>query len=135
MIHTLLQIIRGGVKFGYKGPPQKIIGLYLPSANDAPGILTQDLDKQIAYNRVTKLDIIPDTYISSLLGLEPKPDGSWRLIHHLSYPRGSSVNCYIPRNYGAVEYTSLDDAIALLLSLGKGTINYPPTTPERVVWR
>ena len=121
-VHTLLEIIRSGVKIGYTGPPQKIIGPNLPTANDAPDILTQDLDKQIAHNRVTKLDTIPDAFISSPLGLEPKPDGGWRRIHHLSYPRGSSVNCHIPRDYGALEYTSIDDAIAILLRLGKGTI-------------
>ena len=83
---TLLEIIRNGVKVGYTGPLQKIIGPNLPTANNALDILTQDLDKQIAHNRVTKLNTIPDAYISSPLGLEPKPDGGWRRIHHLSYP-------------------------------------------------
>ena len=85
-VHTLLEIIRSRIKVGYTGPPQKIIGPNLPTANNAPDILTQDLDKQIAHNRVTKLDTILDAYISSTLGLEPKPDGGWRRIHHLSYP-------------------------------------------------
>ena len=54
------------------------------AANNALDFLTQDLDKQIARNRVTKLDAIPNAYILSLFGLEPKPDISWRCIHHLS---------------------------------------------------
>lgn len=86
-VHTLLEIIRSRVKVEYTGPPQKIIGPNLfTAANNAHDFLTQDLDKQIACNRVTKLDAIFDTYIFSLLGLEPKPDGGWQHIHHLSYP-------------------------------------------------
>ena len=53
-VHTLLEIIRSGVKIGYTEPLQKIIGPNLPKANDAPDTLTQALDKQIAHNRVTK---------------------------------------------------------------------------------
>lgn len=121
-VHTLLEIIRNGIKVGYTGSPQKIIGPNLPTANNAPDILTQDLDKQIAHNRVTKLNTSPNAYISSPLGLEPKPDRGWQRIHHLSYPQGSSVNCHIPCDFGAFEYTSIDDAIAVFLSLGKGTI-------------
>ena len=121
-VHTLLKIICSGIKVGYTGPLQKIIRPNFPTANNAPDILTQDLDKQIAHNRVTKLDIIPDAYISSSLGLQPKPDSSWRQIHHLSYSQGCSVNCHILGNFGALEYTSIDDAIAILLYLGKKTI-------------
>ena len=121
-VHTLLKIIRSVVKVGYKGPLQKIIKPNFLIANNAPDILTQNLDKQIAYNKVTKLNTIPGAYISSPLGFKSKPNGSWRQIHHLSYLQGSSVNCHILRNFGALEYTSIDDAIAVLLSSGKEII-------------
>ncbi len=120
-MHILLKIIHSGIKVGYTGPPQKILEPNLPTANNAPDILTQDLDKQIAHNRVTKPDAIPDAYISSLLRLKPKSDGGWQQIHHLSYLRGSSVNCHILRNFGTLEYTNIDDTIAVLLSLDKRT--------------
>ena len=77
------------------------------------------MDKQVAYNRVTKFNTILDTYILSLLGLELKPNGGWQQIHHLSYLRGSFVNCHILRNFRVLEYTIIDDAIAVLLFLGK----------------
>lgn len=121
-VHTLLEIIYSGVKVGYNGPPQKIIGPNFPTANNAFNILTQDLEKQIAHNRVTKLEAVPETYISSPLGLEPKANGGWQRIHHLSYPQGNSVNCHILCDYGTLEYKSIDDATAILISMGKGTV-------------
>lgn len=121
-VQTLLDIIRFGVRIGYSEPKQQILSCNLPTANNAPEILTQDLEKQIAHNRVTRLTSSPTAFISSPLGLEPKPDGGWRRIHHLSHPRGSPVNCHIPRDHGALEYTSIDDAISVLATLGKGTI-------------
>lgn len=51
-------------------------------------------------------------YISSFLGLETKPDGGWQRNYHLLYPQGNSVNYYIPRNYGALEYTNIDVALS-----------------------
>lgn len=46
----------------------------------------------------------------------------WRRIHHLSHPRGRSVNCNIPVEHGSLEYTSVDEAIALVLKRGKGCV-------------
>ena len=61
-------------------------------------------------------------FISSPLGLVPKSDGGWRRIHDLSFPRGKSVNDGIPEPFGALEYASLDEAIAALLAIGIGAI-------------
>ena len=117
-----LDIIRYGARLGYAGPKQKILSDNLSSANDAPTVLSEDLQHQIRQGRVTKLDVLPEHFISSPLGLEPKPNGKWRRIHHLSHPRGRSVNCHIPIDYGSLEYTSVDEAIAALLKIGKGAI-------------
>ena len=65
---------------------------------------------------------MPIHFISSPLGLVPKPNGGWRRIHHLSHPRGSSVNCNIPEEFGTLEYTTFDDAIEMLLKVGPGAI-------------
>ena len=57
----------------------------------------------------------------SPLGLVPKKMPSeFRLIHHLSFPRGSSVNDGIPRAFCSVTYASTDDAIKLVNQLGPG---------------
>lgn len=43
----------------------------LPIVDNAPNILTQDLNKQISHNWVTKLNAVSNTYIFSLLGFKP----------------------------------------------------------------
>ena len=57
----------------------------------------------------------------SPLGLVPKKaPGEFRLIHHLSFPEGSSVNDGIPRELSSVHYATIDDAIKKISSLGAG---------------
>ena len=56
----------------------------------------------------------------SPLGAVPKKDGSYRIILDLSSPRGSSVNDGISREAFSVKYTSFDDAVSLVRSLGPG---------------
>ena len=107
-----------GAKIGYQGPRQRILSANLPTANEAPEVLLQDLHEQQRLNRLTRVNIIPQSFISSPLGLVPKGDGRWRRIHHLSHPRGKSVNCHIPEAWEALEYTTFDDAIDVLLAQG-----------------
>jgi hypothetical protein len=61
-------------------------------------------------------------FICSPLGLVPKGSGGWRRIHHLSYPRGSSVNDHIPAEWAALEYATVDQAIALVAAQGPGAV-------------
>ena len=56
----------------------------------------------------------------SPLGAVPKKDGLFRIILDLSSPRGCSVNEGISREEFSVKYTSFDDAVALVRSLGQG---------------
>ena len=119
---TLVDIIRHGVRIGYEGPDQFIISQNLASANDDPATLTADLITQNTHNRLKS--IIPDPsqrFICSPLGLVPKSDGGWRRIHHPSFPPGSSVNDFIPTEWGALEYISFDEAIALVAASRQGS--------------
>jgi hypothetical protein len=61
-------------------------------------------------------------FICSPLGLVPKGSGGWRRIHHLSYPRGNSVNDYIPAQWATLEYATVDQAIALIAAQGPGAM-------------
>ena len=55
----------------------------------------------------------------SPLGLVPKKaPGEFRLLHHLSFPEGSSVNDSIPRELASVHYATIDDVIKKISSLG-----------------
>ena len=58
----------------------------------------------------------------SPVGLVPKKDGTWRLIHQLSFPEDYSVNDFIDPKYCTVQYTSFDTALDMLSNLGKGAI-------------
>ncbi|XP_068749266.1 uncharacterized protein [Montipora capricornis] len=54
-------------------------------------------------------------------GIVPKKDPSeFRLIHHLSYPPGSSVNDFIPEDCSSVHYASINDAISVIKRKGAG---------------
>ena len=58
----------------------------------------------------------------SPFGLVVKKDNSYRMIHHLSYPSGSSLNDFIDPSICSVQYCFLDNAIAMISSLGKGAL-------------
>ena len=120
---TLVGIIRKGAKIGYVGPTLNHRNQNHLSATSAPDILTADLQKQLQYDRLTKVDPQDHAkYVCSPLGLVPKADGGWRRIHDLSFPHGASVNDGIPQEWGALEYYTYDDAVNALLEMGRGAI-------------
>lgn len=123
-VAALTNIIRRGVKVGYSGRQDAFL-LNHPhnSALNAPEILLADLAKQQLHSRLRRLDDQPTPpFISSPLGLVPKHDGGWRRIHDLSFPAGESVNDGIPPAYGAVEYTTVDEAFQAILTQGRHAI-------------
>lgn len=88
-------------------------------------MVKRKLSKEIRAGRVAG----PFSFLSlpslriSLLGVVPKKaPGEFRLIYHLSFPRGSSVNSGIPSYICSVRYNSLDEAMATLCSCGKGAL-------------
>ena len=92
-----------------------------PTAAAAPDILSNDIAKQVSHHRLVECDITPSShFISSPLGLVPKHDGGWRRIHDLSHPRGRSVNDFILKAHGALEYTAFDDAVSAVIRQGPG---------------
>lgn len=57
----------------------------------------------------------------SPLGVVPKKaPGEFRMIHHLSFPQGSSVNDGIPAEFSSVHSATISDAIQLIKTVGKG---------------
>ena len=44
----------------------------------------------------------------------------YRMIHHLSFPHGGSVNDFIPSEFCSVHYASVDDAVQIVKKLGIG---------------
>ena len=119
--HTIVQIIRHGARIGYTGPDQIMLSPNLPSANDSVETLSKDLQEQKTHHRLIPIPKLGDRFISSPLGLIPKAEtNTWRRIHHLSFPPGRSVNDHIPAEWGALEYATFDDAVAMVAAAGRG---------------
>ena len=55
-------------------------------------------------------------FVCSPLVIVPKKDPSeFCLIQHLSYPKGMSVNDFIPDTNSSVRYTSISDTIGVII--------------------
>jgi hypothetical protein len=52
----------------------------------------------------------------------PKGDGGWRRIHHLSFPDDTSVNAFIPHEFGAIVYVTFDEIINDIIAAGRHSI-------------
>ena len=95
-----------------------------PSAVGNCSVVDDLINKELELKRVAGPFDSPPLYNFhvSPLGLVPKSDGSYRLIHDLSAPAGASVNEAIPREFATVEYETLDHALDLVLRYGKDSL-------------
>ncbi|XP_053140582.1 uncharacterized protein LOC128340004 [Hemicordylus capensis] len=93
----------------------------LKSVRGMEHIVAKKIAKEVSLGRVLgPFDRLPlPTLRVSPLGVVPKKaPGEYRLIHHLSYPRGDSVNDGIPADLCSVRYTSFDEAVAMIRGCG-----------------
>ncbi len=121
-VQTLLFIIEHEAKIGYRGPDQLILSENLPSTNEASDTLQADLTQQVRCDRLTLIHHVPHRFIFSSLRLVSKGNGRWRRIHHLSYSKGRSVNCFILENWRSIEYFTFDQAIIALCDVGRNAV-------------
>ena len=89
-----------------------------------PAVVDEALRKELANNRIPgQYTHMPyPTLCCSGLGVVPKNDGSYRLIYHLSAPVGNGINDYIDSLDFSLQYSTIDDAIAICHRLGKGSL-------------
>ena len=95
----------------------------LKSVLDQPEIARMKLRKECDAGRIVGPFRTPPfaTFRTSPLGVVPKKGLSeFRLIHHLSYPKGHSVNDGIPDYCSSVKYASVGDAITAIKAIGEG---------------
>jgi len=86
----------------------------LPSALARPEIVSDKIAKELLGVRIAGpfYDHLFQNFHISPLGLCPKKDpNKFRMIHHLSYPKGLSVNDFIPPEFTSVQYTKVQDVI------------------------
>ena len=119
----LIQGFVHGFSIRYFGSLFTIRSPNLKSAIDNPTSVNEKLSKELAAGRIVgPFDAPPfASFRVSPLGIVPKKlPGEFRLIHHLSYTEGSSVNDGVPKELATVRYATIDDAIRLIKSPGKG---------------
>lgn len=119
----LIKGFREGFKLGHVGGCLPASAPNLLSAREHPTVVERKLAKELSFNRIAgpfKKPPFPN-FRASPIGVVPKKTpGEFRLIHHLSYPKGFSVNDQIPKENSSVRYASVDSAIAAIKRLGPG---------------
>lgn len=134
----LLSILRGydndtvdylfnGFKQGfiipYQGALPSLSTKNLKSAYELPNEILEKINSEVKLNRIAGPFKSQPFYnfVTSPIGLVPKKTpGKFRFIHHLSHPKGTSVNDGILEEFSSVSYSTVDDAIAIMKSLGPG---------------
>lgn len=94
----------------------------LKSAIARPGNVRDKLTEDINAGRIASpFRKPPFPYMfCSPLGIVPKKTPSeFRLIQHLSFPQGSSINKFIPSDFLSVSYATFSDAISSLKRTGR----------------
>ena len=123
-VSKLLTAIKIGVRIGHTGPRHYTHARNLSSAFQHPEVIDQELAKEYDAGRIlgpfTTSPIYP--LQCSGLGAIARKNGKWRMIMHLSAPAGRSVNDGIHTEEFSLHYSSVDDAVAILLHLGKGAL-------------
>lgn len=116
-----------GFKIPYFGSRQFRHCTNLQSARENINILQQKIDIEVQKGRAAgpfSISTLPFRNLQiSPLGLVPKQKpGEFRVIHHLSFPEGLSINDGIPKEFSAVSYQTVDDAVTLIKRFGKGAL-------------
>ena len=113
-----------GFKLHYEGPRYSVESKTLKSVLQNEELAKEKLEQEIALGRMASP--FPYKPISNLrcspIGLVPKKTGGFRLITHLSYPAGSSVNDGIDDALASVRYSNFDNAVAIIKNLGQGAL-------------
>ena len=124
---SLKRFLVDGFRYGFRihfvGERRAYDSPNLKSALDKPDITSEKLRKGCEAGRIVGPFPAPPfrNFRTSPLGLVPKKDPTeFRLIHHLSFPIGYSVNDFIPDSCSTVKYASVGDASKSLKRLGRG---------------
>ena len=122
---VLKQGFSKGFSIGYNGPRLPVDCKNLTSARANHNVVMGKLRKEINLGRIAGPYVtppIPNLRVSPI-GLVPKSCGNaFRLIHHLSWPDGNSVNDWIDKEDSTVKYTSFDDAVQCIAISGQSTL-------------
>ncbi len=123
MRDALIQGFRYGFRVGYFGQEVKSVSHNHKSALVNEQVCTDLINAEVQTGRIAGpfAEAPFKHYCISPIGLVPKKgEGKFRLIHDLSFPKGSSVNDGIPIEVRSVHYEPFDNAIAHIAEHGQG---------------
>lgn len=120
----LIQGFSEGFPIHFQGFEQTAFANNLISARQHPDVVKKYFKKEIDAGRIGgpfKLPPFKNFRVSPLGVVPKKTQGEFRLIQHLSYPYGQSVNDGISVEDSHVTYARIDDAIALIKRSGRNS--------------
>ena len=112
-----------GFRLYFQGPSEGSSSNNLVSASEHANIVDQKLAKEIQAGRIIGPFDKPPLHnlkVSPLGVIPKKVQGECRMIHHLSFPYGGSVNDSIPPEFFSVQYATVDYAVQIIKRLGRG---------------
>jgi hypothetical protein len=121
--NELLSYIDNGVPLLYDGPLLQHVypnwkSLHI-NPDEVEKCINHDLEKKW---KVGPFDSPPFTnFVGSPMGAVIKPSKT-RIIHDLSWPPGLAVNTFIPGDACSVKYVTVDDAVQLVKTRGRGAL-------------
>ena len=114
-----------GFSTGYTGPHHPRHSHNLPSAASRPEVISSYIAKECASGHTAGPFMHPPfpNFIVNPLGAVPKKcTGKWRLIMHLSFPPGASINDGIDIANFPLRYSTVADAMDSCMRLGRGAL-------------
>ena len=129
--------LRFGARLGYDGSRKSKFSKNLKSAIDNPTIVLNNLAKEVALGHTAgpfTNPLFANLQVSPI-GIVPKSIRTNSVqFFHLSFPKtGESINYFIEKDDFSLQFIKIDDAIAALIRLGRGT--YLPKTDIKSAFR
>ena len=125
--HSTVMFLSNGLTRGFplhfQGIRESSQAKNLSSAIQNPTVVDAKIAKELAAGRLAGPFVFPplSPFIVSPLGVVPKKSpGEFRLIHHLSFLKGASVNDGISHENSFVCYATIGDAIRCMKLAGRG---------------
>ncbi|XP_033106175.1 uncharacterized protein LOC117108307 [Anneissia japonica] len=121
--NELVKGFRFGFNLGCTLRPPPGVSQNHKSTREYPGVIPKYIAKGLERCRIACPFPTPpfDSFVVSPLGVIPKSSpGAFRVIHDMSFPRGSSVNEGIPSEHPQVSYDSIDTIIFGLWEINFG---------------
>lgn len=119
-VSYVLSGFRHGFDIGYVGVASNTRPRNLLSADQNPMAVTEAIARELVRGHTSGPFLEPpfEQFHCSPLGAVPKKDGTHRIILDLSSPKGDSINDGISPTAYSVHYSSFDDAVSMVRSVG-----------------